>query len=93
MTHYSLEVQRNQLSETRIIELPEPSMSAGEAVIKVDQFAITANNITYGVAGDIIGYWQFFPAPEGWGRIPVWGIGTVRASSHPDIAEGTRFYG
>ena len=86
-------VDRSDLSRSRTDEAPALTPAAGEVVLSVDRFALTANNITYGVAGDIIGYWQFFPAPEGWGRIPVWGIGTVSASSHPDIAEGTRFYG
>jgi hypothetical protein len=69
------------------------SAQPGEAVIRVERFALTANNITYGVAGDAIGYWNFFPAPDGWGRIPVWGIGTVSASEHPEVAIGTRYYG
>ena len=28
-----------------------------------------------------------------WGRIPVWGFGTVMASNHPDVAVGERLYG
>jgi hypothetical protein len=38
-------------------------------------------------------YWNFFPAPDGWGSIPVWGFADVRRSAHPDIAEGERVYG
>src|SRR5690606_16361134 len=59
--------------------------------------ALTANNITYGVAGDSIGYWQFFPAQGGadggWGRIPVWGFGDVVRSAAEGVAAGERFYG
>src|SRR5262249_5600291 len=33
------------------------------------------------------------PAPEGWGHIPVWGLGTVLHSSHPEVREGERMYG
>ena len=54
--------------------------------MKVDRFAFTANNITYAVLGDELKYWQLFPAPEGFGNIPVWGFGEVIASKHPAIA-------
>jgi len=91
-------VNRNNLAQTRLVDADPLTPAAGEAVLSVDRFAFTANNVTYGVAGDMIGYWHFFPvealpADEGWGRIPVWGIGTVRASGHPDLEVGTRFYG
>lgn len=59
----------------------------------VEKFGITANNLTYAVFGDQFGYWQFFPAPEGWGRVPVWGFGRVVESAVPELAEGDRFYG
>ena len=54
---------------------------------------MTANNLTYGAFGDELGYWRFFPAPEGWGRIPVWGFGEVLASEVEGLGPGDRFYG
>ena len=54
---------------------------------------MTANNVTYGAVGEMIGYWTFFPAPEGWGRIPVWGFGDVVRSQHGSVAVGERLYG
>lgn len=90
---YSLEVVRQDLGSTRIIELPEPTINEGQAVIRVDKFGFTANNITYGVAGDAIGYWKFFPAEGEWGRIPVWGIGTVIDSGTTALVEGDEYYG
>jgi hypothetical protein len=86
-------VQRDNLADTRLADAEALSAAAGEAIIRVDRFALTANNITYGVAGDLIGYWKFFPAEGGWGRIPVWGIGTVTTSNHPEIEVGSRYYG
>jgi hypothetical protein len=86
-------VRRDDLTRTRAAETAPLIADDGEAIIRVDRFALTANNITYGVAGDMIGYWHFFPAPDGWGRIPVWGMGTVSVSRHPDLAAGTRIYG
>ena len=93
MRQYSFEVKRDSLGESRVIEMPEPSLAAGEALIRVDSFALTANNITYGVAGDIIGYWQFFPAEADWGRIPVWGKGTVVEPGDTTLTEGAEYYG
>ena len=61
--------------------------------MKVTRFAFTANNITYAVLGDHLKYWQLFPAPAGFGNIPVWGFGEVIASKHPGIAEGETLFG
>jgi hypothetical protein len=41
----------------------------------------------------MLAYWNFFPAAEGWGRIPVWGFADVIGSRHPEVAEGTRVFG
>jgi hypothetical protein len=71
-----------------IADLPEESL-----LVKVDRFAFTANNITYARAGDQLKYWHLFPAPDGFGNIPVWGFGDVVASRHPNIAEGERLFG
>jgi len=59
-------------------------------LFKVDRLALTANNISYAATGDSLGYWGFFPAEEGWGRIPAMGWGEVIASAHPDIQVGER---
>ena len=65
----------------------------GEVLVRIDRFAFTANNVTYGAVGDMIGYWNFFPAREGWGRIPVWGFAEVVASRHDGVPVGERIYG
>jgi NADPH:quinone reductase-like Zn-dependent oxidoreductase len=96
-TSQAFEVRRDRLADTRVVTQPMPEPGPGEALLRVDAFALTANNITYGVAGDSIGYWQFFPAEGGyeggWGRIPVWGFGDVVRSAVDGVAEGARFYG
>ncbi len=84
---------RNDLTKTVLVEKAPLTPGAGEAVLAVERFALTANNITYGVAGDIIGYWQFFPTEGDWGCIPVWGIGRVTESDHPELEVGARYYG
>ncbi len=89
-------VARNDLQQCKIIEtrLPDAATLPDEALlVKIDRFALTANNITYAVLGDQLKYWQLFPAPENFGNIPVWGFGEVIASKHPGISEGERLFG
>lgn len=77
-----VEVRRDDLRTTRVVDGPPH-----EGNVRVERFALTANNVTYGVMGDELSYWRFFPASEeGWGRIPVWGLGTV-------LATGETIYG
>jgi hypothetical protein len=78
-----------QVSDGRGMGAPEDS----EVQLRVERFGLTANNITYGAFGDQLGYWQFFAAPAGWGRIPVWGFGDVLASGVEGIGAGDRFFG
>jgi Protein of unknown function (DUF2855) len=89
-------VARNDLQQCKSIETQLPDAAALPAdalLVKVDRFAFTTNNITYAVLGDQLKYWQLFPAPRGFGIIPVWGFGEVIASKHPGIAEGERLFG
>jgi hypothetical protein len=90
----AFELNRADLRETRFAEPETPEPGEGEAVLEVDRFGMTANNVTYAVFGDAMNYWNFFPSGvEGWGRLPVWGFATVAASKHPGVKEGTRVYG
>ncbi|ANW06114.1 DUF2855 family protein [Bradyrhizobium icense] len=89
-------VARNDLQQCKVIEtqLPDAAALPDEALlVKVTRFAFTANNITYAVLGDRLKYWQLFPAPEGFGNVPVWGLGEVIASKHPAIAVGEILFG
>lgn len=89
----TLEVRKDDISRTRIAERQQPNLKDGEILVKIDRFALTANNITYGVVGEKIGYWKFFPADEGWGVIPVWGFADVQESNCADVRVGERLYG
>ena len=87
-------VNRENWHATRFVEGPEPgALSPGQVRFRVDRFAFTANNISYALSGDMIGYWRFFPTQEGWGRIPAMGFADVVASTHPEVPEGTRCFG
>lgn len=87
------EVRRDDLRTCRVVPRTPAPLADGEARVRVDRFAFTANNVTYGVVGEQIGYWRFFPAEEGWGRIPVWGFGDVVESRHADVEVGLRVFG
>jgi len=91
------QVRRDDLKTTRFVATAEASeigLADGEVLLKIDRFAFTANNVTYGVVGDRFSYWDFFPvAEEGWGRIPVWGFADVVHSNNDAVAQGERFYG
>ncbi|WP_426439813.1 DUF2855 family protein [Bradyrhizobium genosp. P] len=89
-------VIRNDLQQCKVIEtqLPEAADLPTEALlVNVTRFALTANNITYAVIGDQLKYWQLFPAPDGYGIVPVWGLGEVIASKHPNVAVGEILFG
>lgn len=93
------EVNRYDFHDTRVTHLePRPAdLRPGQVRLSVERFALTTNNITYAVAGDLLDYWGFFPADESddtrWGRIPAMGLGSVAESAHPDIALGGRYFG
>ncbi|MDP3511912.1 MAG: DUF2855 family protein, partial [Sulfuritalea sp.] len=93
MTTLDFLVRRDRLATTELRETAEVPLSEGQIRLGVDKFALTANNITYAAFGDAMNYWGFYPAQAGWGRIPVWGFGTVLESGCPGIAVRERFYG
>jgi Protein of unknown function (DUF2855) len=86
-------VARDDLHNTRIVESEPPDVAAGQALLRVDTFGLTSNNITYAKFGDAMSYWNFFPAEDGWGRVPMWGFAEVASSRHDELAEGVRVYG
>ena len=96
-TGWQLQVAKTELANTRV----EPSQWAsidldeGHVRLEVDTFAMTANNVTYAVFGEAMGYWRFFPSssPADWGIVPVWGFAKVSESNHPELSVGQRFYG
>jgi hypothetical protein len=86
-------VKRDDLRQCRIAEAPAPEPQPGEALLRVDSFGLTANNVTYAVMGEAMSYWDFFPAEEGWGRVPMWGFAEVERSEADGVEPGTRLYG
>lgn len=92
---------KKDLTQTRLVKTNEAAALAnltdGDILVRIERFAFTANNITYGAAGDTIGYWKFFPAADNesgdWGCLPVWGFADVIASNVEGLDVGERLYG
>ena len=93
MSMTSLQVRRTAFADTRIVESAVPEIAEGQILARVDKFALTANNVTYALAGDALGYWKFFPVEEPWGIVPVWGFADVVASRSPELPVGERLWG
>ncbi|MFQ3248389.1 MAG: hypothetical protein ACI9O6_000191 [Glaciecola sp.] len=99
------QVSKQNYVECRIVnnDLSEQQLNDGQVLVKVDKFALTANNITYAVVADQIGYWQFFPPHAtskeneadlaNWGVLPVWGYADVVKSSNAEVPVGERLFG
>lgn len=86
-------VKRDDLRECRIVESVAPELEPGQALLRVETFGMTSNNVTYAVFGEAMSYWDFFPTEKGWGRLPVWGFATVEGSEAEGVEPGTRLYG
>ena len=94
-----LEVVRADLQRVGEHRATPVALADGQIRVRVDAFALSANNISYAVFGDMMSYWDFFPAGTVsddnavWGRIPVWGFGQVVESLSPDVIVGERLFG
>jgi len=87
-------VERKDLRETHWLDAPDAALPPGSVRLRIELFALTANNITYAAFGDAMSYWSFFPTPDpDTGCIPVWGFATVAESRGDGVEVGERFYG
>ncbi|HKB51235.1 MAG TPA: DUF2855 family protein [Solirubrobacterales bacterium] len=86
-------VKRDDLRECRVAESAAPELESGQALLRVETFGLTANNVTYAVFGEAMSYWNFFPTEDGWGRVPMWGFAEVERSEAEGVESGMRVYG
>lgn len=95
------QVRKDDFTKFRVVDTAHAGngsvLDDGAIRVKIERFAFTANNVTYAVTGDRLGYWQFFPPSgedtEGWGMMPVWGFAEVIESRAGDVPVGDRLFG
>jgi hypothetical protein len=95
-----IEVSRSDFTNWRIVDLPSAPLEDGQARLRIDRFGFSSNNVSYAVIGDMLRYWDFFPAAEAgaggetqWGRVPAWGFADVVETRSADLAVGERLFG
>lgn len=87
-------VNRARIDEAKIVQRDEAPLDDGQIRVATRRFALTANNISYALSGEAIGYWRFFPDhDDGWGCVPVWGFGEVTESRVDGVAIGDCYWG
>lgn len=99
MSNETLLVSRTDFADVTLVKAEDGALADGHIRVDIGPFALTANNITYMVTGDMIGYWQYFEPKAygldqpGTGRMPVWGYGLVRETKCDGLSVGDRIYG
>jgi len=99
MSNETLLVDKSDFGDITLVKQEDVPLAPDHIRVDVGPWALTANNITYMVTGDMIGYWAFFDPKAynidqaGTGRMPVWGYGTVTESNVGDITIGEIIYG
>lgn len=94
-SNHVLEIRRSSIGEAEVLTEPIAELAEGQIRLRVDRFAVTANNVSYAGAGDMLGYWDFFPSsdPTTWGRVPAVGYAEIVESRNADLAVGGRYHG
>lgn len=86
-------ISKTDLMNAKLVVVEPAELPDSAIRLAIESFSVTANNVTYAVAGDSFRYWDFFPAPEGMGIVPMWGHARVIESKCADLAVGERVYG
>ena len=100
----TLLVNKDDFAEVAVVNMDEDTLTEGCIRLKLGPWALTANNVTYMLTGDQIGYWHYFNPSDydiqmdetdgiKWGRMPVWGYGEVTQSLCADVEVGQIVYG
>ena len=94
MSRADLVVQKNNPRQANWKDRDAAPLQPGQARLKIDTLALTANNVTYAVFADFAGYWEHFPSGEDTtGRVPHWGFAEVEETTLDALPVGTRVYG
>ncbi|WP_306015274.1 DUF2855 family protein [Oceanicaulis sp. MMSF_3324] len=90
---WALSINKADISDASLVKTASQPLSDGQARFAIRRFALTANNITYAAFGAAMRYWDFYPAEDGSGRLPVWGFADVVETRAPGLEVGERIYG
>ncbi|MEO7503619.1 MAG: DUF2855 family protein [Sphingomicrobium sp.] len=98
---WAIDIDRDDIAQAALVAEADAPLQPDEIEVRLDSFAMTANNVTYAAIGKPIGlfangkgYWDFFsPGGDGPGRLPVWGFATVTASKAEGVDAGDELYG
>jgi hypothetical protein len=101
MKRWAIDIDRDDITRAAIVAEAEAPLPDGAIELTIDQFAVTANNVTYAALGKDVGlfgpggggYWDFFADRDAPGRLPVWGFATVTRAAVEGVAVGERLYG
>ncbi|KAJ3399669.1 hypothetical protein HDU80_007690 [Chytriomyces hyalinus] len=94
-----LDISKNNPEHVRIAndsELRVSDVMAPNSIrVRIDRFAVTANNITYVAMAQSFGYDKFFATatPKESMQMPVWGFATVVGTTAKSVPVSTRIYG
>lgn len=95
----TLLVNKSDFADVALVNQEDAPLAEGAIRVSIGPWALTANNVTYMVTGDQIGYWGFF-RPDAYGieidnqgRMPVWGYAKVTESRCEGVAVGQEIYG
>tara|TARA_B110000046_G_scaffold184764_1_gene224158 strand:- start:14495 stop:14755 length:261 start_codon:yes stop_codon:yes gene_type:complete len=61
----ALWVDRTDITKTKQVTSRSGTLADGKVLVALDTFVLIANNLSYAMTGDSIGYWHFYPAEEG----------------------------
>ena len=95
----TLLVNKSDFGDVTLVNISDAPLAEGFIRCKVGPWALTANNVTYMVTGDRIGYWNYFKPDaygieiESHGRMPVWGFAEVIESNCEGLTAGQKIYG
>ncbi len=91
---WNIVIDKKDISKANIEISDIAELEEDQLLLKIEGYALTANNISYASTGDLVGYWNFFPAEDSSnGIVPVWGYAQVIESTHLEFEAGMRFYG
>ena len=56
----TLLVEKTDFADVSVVNYDEGALADNQIRVDINSFALTANNVTYMVTGDQIGYWSVF---------------------------------